>query len=107
MDYTQLTDDLIQQTDTKVSTIDLVSTIDALKDIRTSLLALPVQKTEPDQETLNVYNEWVIDQRANAQPLIDQAKAILRVLKAVYDAGELPSKYVQPLITFNNFVDSL
>jgi len=104
-EYTQIDEDLINKTESvNVTTnFDLLSLINQLKDIKKTIDTLPI-KTNPDAETLAYWNKMFLTDR---QHNIDEAKDILKQLKEIYDAGYLPTKYIAPLISFNQWLNNL
>lgn len=78
-----------------------------LPDVVDQLSNTPAPKTEPDQETLDFWNEF------NANP--DEIQAlkdrvgyvIYEVLKPIYDEGKMPSDWVTPYLSFKDWYDNL
>jgi hypothetical protein len=104
MEYTIIDQDTIGATEIAGREINLKYYKARLESIKRILDEMPALKTEPDEETLRVYNENAEEIRADAESLIEDARVLLKELKDIYDAGQLPEKYVDPLTQFNDYI---
>jgi len=104
MDYIKINEDEVARTAHKTDKLDLRTYRDRLLSIKTILEGLPLKKTQPDATTLKVYNEMVRSMKEDYNCFVDEARELLKELKAIYNAGQLPDKYVQPLQDFNEWL---
>ena len=104
MDYTKINEDEVNRTIHKTDKLDLKVYKDRLLSIKTILEGLPTKKTQPDAVTLKAYNEMVRSMHEDHNVFVDEARELLKELKAIYDAGQLPEKYVAPLLDFNEWL---
>jgi len=105
-DYIKITDDKIEKSYIRKRTIDIIAYKDELVEIRDRLKEVPKPKTVPDQETLKFWNEfnapfW------ESEELKKRAIYILGIFKDVYQAGQLPEKWITPLLDFQNWLKTL
>ena len=104
MDYIKINEDEISRTVHKTDKLDLRTYKDRLLSIKSILEGLPAKKTKPDVVTLRAYNEMVRSMREDHGVFVEEARELLKELKAIYDAGQLPEKYVKPLQEFNEWL---
>lgn len=107
MDYIKINEDEVSRTAHKTDKLDLRTYKERLLSIKTTLEGLPAKKTQPDVVTLRAYNEMVRDMRVDHDCFVDEARELLKELKAIYDAGQLPEKYVKPLQDFNEWLKQI
>lgn len=104
MDYIKISEDEVSRTIHKIDKLDLRIYKDRLLSIKTILKNLPVKKTQPDETTLKAYNEMVRSMKEDHNVFVEEARELLKELKAIYDRGQLPEKYVKPLQEFNEWL---
>jgi len=104
MDYIKINENEVSRTIHKIDKLDLRTYKERLLSIKEILERLPAKKTQPDAVTLKVYNETVREMRVDHEIFVEEARELLKELKAIYDAGQLPDKYVQPLQEFNEWL---
>lgn len=104
--FDKIDDDRVSNTYDVTRTIDLRDYKKRLLEIRDRLKSIPQQKTEPDEETLRFWNEMFADKN-EIDALKDQANYLINDLKKVYQAGQLPEKWVKPLKEFNDWLKGL
>lgn len=92
--------DVIKETAHRESLLDLRQLADRLQRLKVSIESWPTKVT-PDAQTLELWNHHVMIMR---DPDINQAREILRMFKEIYDAGQLPEKWVKPLQEFNQWL---
>ena len=100
-------DHVVKTTETD-SELDLSYFINQYTRIKSGIQSLPKVKTSPDQETLDHWNSVVVED-GNLQKgiLNNQAKALYEVLKPIYNAGLIPSKYNDEYQQLENYVNAL
>lgn len=87
--------------------INLSEYINKYVTLKAEFLALPKPKTEPDQETLAVYNmELEVLNYIDLMNIKTRAKTLYIELKGVKDAGLLPSEFDLQFTQLENFVNS-
>ena len=65
----------------------------------------PKLKTEPDQETLNMYNKVISEELAGIEGSIrSEAQRLYEMLMPIYEAGLIPAKYNDELLRLQNFL---
>ncbi len=104
MDYIKINEDEVSRTIHKTDKLDLRIYKDRLLSIKEILEGLPAKKTKPDIITLRAYNEMVRSMKEDHNIFVDEARELLKELKTIYDAGQLPEKFVQPLYEFNEWL---
>jgi len=101
--YIKQNEDVVKQTTERVALLSLKFMAQRLSQHKKTIEAWP-EKTEPDMQTLVVYNEQA---RMMREPEIEAAKELLKEFKAIYDAGQLPDKWVQPLLEFKKWLGKI
>lgn len=92
---------------TTETTIDLDKYITRYQIIKESYLTLPEEKTTPDQETLDKYNNEVGILREDLlYRLKVQAASLYHDLKPIHDAGLLPSRYEDEYNQLESFINT-
>jgi|GEM_PF-4568602 len=104
MDYIKINNDEVSRTVHKTDKLDLRTYRDRLLSIKAILEGLPTKKTKPDIITLKAYNEMVRSMHEDHNVFVEEARELLKELKAIYDAGQLPEKYVKPLQEFSEWL---
>ena len=104
MDYIKINENEVSRTIHKIDKLDLRTYRDRLLSIKIILEGLPAKKTQPDMVTLKAYNEMVRVMHEDHNCFVEEARELLKELKAIYDAGQLPEKYVKPLQDFNEWL---
>ncbi|GAG81894.1 unnamed protein product, partial [marine sediment metagenome] len=100
----KINEDEVSRTIHKTDKLDLRIYKERLLSIKAILEGLPVKKTQPDAITLKAYNEMARSMHEDHGVFVDEARELLKELKAIFDAGQLPKKYVQPLQEFNEWL---
>jgi hypothetical protein len=98
--YKKIDDDIVQVVTQRSELLPLKVMAERLQTCKEMIEAWPV-KDKPDEQTLQVYNEQA---RMMRDPEIDQARELLRRFKEIYDAGQLPDRWVKPLHEFANWL---
>jgi len=101
--YTIQNEDVVKQTTERVALLSLKFMAQRLSQHKKTIEAWP-EKTVPDMQTLVVYNEQA---RMMREPEIEAAKELLREFKEIYDAGQLPDKWVGPLLEFKKWLEEV
>ena len=91
------------------SELDLTVFIKAFIKLKNDLMNIPQIKTEPDEETLEYWNEFfVLPERERIKASIDsKAERLYGYLKAIKEADLLPSKYDNEYKQLENYINSL
>lgn len=98
--YKKIDDDIVQVVTQRSELLPLKVMAERLQTCKEMIEAWPV-KDKPDEQTLQVYNEQA---RMMREPEIDQARELLRRFKEIYDAGQLPDKWLKLLKEFETWL---
>jgi len=103
MSYTPTTnEDIILNISSKE--IDLSTLIQRYQNLKAELQELPSRKDIPDDETLEIYNQWVdgVIENTNSR-IVD----LYNRIKPIKDAGLLPSKYDSKYAQLEQYINKL
>lgn len=95
-DYKKISEDTVSMTYSINRTVDLAAYKKELGDIEKRLVELPKQKTGPDRETLDFWNEMnvFIDEE---NWMLKRKAYIGNLFQEIAEANEMPDKYLEPI----------
>jgi hypothetical protein len=100
-------DHVIKTTETDQD-LDLTVFIEKFQSLKQQLQDIPVVKTVPDQEILDHWNSYVVEEGERNKVMLDsQAVELYNEATAIKNAGLLPSKYDAEYQQLEDYVNSL